>query len=88
MPTSRTVPQALGWPGREKGLESAGIPVSGGMDDLLGKVDIVLDATSAGVGAKNKELYTKRKLKAVFQGGEKNEIVDKRSNIRAAALTS
>ena len=63
-------------PGREKGLESAGIPVSGGMDDLLGKVDIVLDATSAGIGAKNKELYTKRKLKAVFQGGEKNEIVD------------
>jgi glyceraldehyde-3-phosphate dehydrogenase (NAD(P)) len=63
-------------PGREKDLESAGIPVSGSMNDLLEQVDIVLDATSAGIGAKNKELYTKKKKKAVFQGGEKNEIVD------------
>ena len=36
----------------------------------------MLDATSAGVGAKNKETYVRRKKKAVFQGGEKNEIVD------------
>jgi glyceraldehyde-3-phosphate dehydrogenase (NAD(P)) len=63
-------------PGREKDLIAAGIPVSGSFDDLLDKVDIVLDATSAGIGAKNKELYTKKKKKAVFQGGEKNEIVD------------
>jgi len=46
------------------------------MDDLLDKVDIVLDATSAGVGAKNKELYVKKGKKAIFQGGEKNDIVD------------
>ncbi len=63
-------------PGNEKLLARAGIPVSGSMDDLLDKVDIILDATSAGVGAKNKELYQKKKKKAVFQGGEKNEIVD------------
>jgi glyceraldehyde-3-phosphate dehydrogenase (NAD(P)) len=63
-------------PGNEKLLEEAGIPVAGTMDELLDKVDIVLDATSAGIGAKNKELYAKRGIKAVFQGGEKNEIVD------------
>ena len=63
-------------PGKEKDLEAAGIPVSGSMDDLLNKVDIVLDATSAGIGAKNKERYIKKGKKAVFQGGEKNEIVD------------
>jgi glyceraldehyde-3-phosphate dehydrogenase (NAD(P)) len=63
-------------PGREKDLEAAGIPLSGSMDDLLDQVDIVLDATSAGIGAKNKELYAKKGKKAVFQGGEKNEIVD------------
>jgi glyceraldehyde-3-phosphate dehydrogenase (NAD(P)) len=62
--------------GKEKALKDAGIPVSGGMGDLLGKVDVVLDATSAGIGAKNKVLYQERKKKAVFQGGEKNEIVD------------
>jgi len=38
-------------------LEDAGIPVTGTLDDLLKKVDIVLDATSAGIGQKNKELY-------------------------------
>jgi len=62
--------------GHEKGLADAGIPVSGSMEDLVESVDIILDATSAGVGAKNKELYIQKKKKAVFQGGEKNEIVD------------
>lgn len=57
-------------------IEAADIPVSGTMDDLLKKVDIVLDATGAGVGRKNKEIYKKYGLKAVFQGGEKNDIVD------------
>jgi len=63
-------------PGHETGLLDAGIPVSGTMEDLIDKVDIVLDATSAGIGAKNKELYKKKNKKAIFQGGEKNEIVD------------
>ncbi len=57
-------------------LEDAGIPVTGILDDLLKKVDIVLDATSAGIGQKNKELYKKYSLKAIFQGGEKNEVAD------------
>ena len=57
-------------------FEQAGIPVSGTLDDLIGEVDIVLDATPAGVGRQNKELYEARGVKAVFQGGEKNEIVD------------
>jgi glyceraldehyde-3-phosphate dehydrogenase (NAD(P)) len=63
-------------PGMEKGLVDAGIPVSGTLEELIDRVDIVLDATSAGIGAKNKELYMKKKKKAVFQGGEENEIVD------------
>ncbi|CEP69147.1 Glyceraldehyde-3-phosphate dehydrogenase, type II [Moorella glycerini] len=57
-------------------MEAAGIPVTGTADDLLDQVDIVLDATSAGVGRKNKEIYQKRGLKAVFQGGEKNDVAD------------
>lgn len=63
-------------PGAEKNLEEAGIPVTGSMEELVQKVDIVLDATSAGVGAKNKTLYEKYGKKAIFQGGEKNDIVD------------
>jgi len=57
-------------------LESAGIPVSGTMENLLDQVDVVLDATSAGIGRKNKELYVKHGIKAIFQGGEKNDIAD------------
>lgn len=57
-------------------LEKIGVPVAGTMDDILKKVDIVLDATSAGIGQKNKEIYKKYNLPAVFQGGEKNEIAD------------
>lgn len=57
-------------------LKKAGIPISGDMNDLVQKVDIMLDATSAGVGAKNKELYQKYNKKAIFQGGEKNSVAD------------
>lgn len=54
----------------------AGIPVTGLMEEALKKADLVLDATSAGVGAKNKELYKKYGVKAIFQGGEKNDVAD------------
>ncbi|MDX2344732.1 MAG: type II glyceraldehyde-3-phosphate dehydrogenase, partial [Acidimicrobiia bacterium] len=62
--------------GAEKGLEEAGIPVSGGFDDLLGEVDIMLDAAPGGIGAKNKEKYVAAGVKAVFQGGEAGEVAD------------
>jgi glyceraldehyde-3-phosphate dehydrogenase (NAD(P)) len=57
-------------------LEKAHIPVSGSLEDLVKKVDVMLDATNAGVGARNKELYAKLGKKAIFQGGEKNSVAD------------
>jgi glyceraldehyde-3-phosphate dehydrogenase (NAD(P)) len=57
-------------------FEEVGIPVSGTMEELVEKVDIVLDATSAGIGAKNKAIYERLGKKAVFQGGEKNDVAD------------
>lgn len=57
-------------------FKTAGIPVAGTLEELVAKVDVVLDATSAGVGAKNKELYRKMGKKAIFQGGEKNDVAD------------
>jgi len=57
-------------------FEEIGIPVKGTINDLIDKVDIMLDASPAGVGAKNKELYIKEGIKAIFQGGEKNEVAD------------
>ncbi len=57
-------------------LEAAGLTIAGTLEEILPEVDIVLDATLPGVGAKNKQLYAKHGKKAVFQGGEKNEIAD------------
>ncbi|MHC4199566.1 MAG: type II glyceraldehyde-3-phosphate dehydrogenase [Planctomycetota bacterium] len=57
-------------------FDEVGIPISGTIEELVEKVDIVLDATSAGVGARNKEIYKKFGKKAVFQGGEKNDVAD------------
>ncbi|MFP4153898.1 MAG: type II glyceraldehyde-3-phosphate dehydrogenase [Alkalispirochaeta sp.] len=63
-------------PEKKNLLTDAGIPVSGTLEELVQEVDIMLDATSAGIGAKNKELYRKYNTKAVFQGGETNDIAD------------
>ncbi len=52
------------------------IPVSGTFDELIHSVDIMLDSSPGGVGIKNKELYEKAGVKAVFQGGEKNSVAD------------
>ncbi|MCJ7725129.1 MAG: type II glyceraldehyde-3-phosphate dehydrogenase [Acidimicrobiia bacterium] len=63
-------------PGAEAGLTAAGIPVSGTFDDLLGEVDIMLDAAPGGIGAKNKEKYVAAGVKGVFQGGEAGSVAD------------
>ena len=63
-------------PGKIGDLEAAGIPVTGMFDDLLDNVDVMLDATTAGIGARNKEIYRARDLKAIFQAGEKDEIAE------------
>jgi glyceraldehyde-3-phosphate dehydrogenase (NAD(P)) len=59
-----------------KSMEEIGIPVSGTFEELVQEVDIMLDSSPGGVGAKNKEIYKKYNKKAVFQGGEKNEVAD------------
>ncbi|MCL1917064.1 MAG: type II glyceraldehyde-3-phosphate dehydrogenase [Peptococcaceae bacterium] len=57
-------------------FDALDIPVSGTFMDLVSKVDVMLDSSPGGVGAKNKELYEKAGVKAIFQGGEKNSVAD------------
>ena len=57
-------------------FQAMNIPVSGSFEELIGKVDIMLDSSPGGVGLKNKALYEKAKVKAVFQGGEANSVAD------------
>ena len=57
-------------------FEALKIPVKGSFSDLVGQVDIMLDSSPGGVGGKNKALYEKAGIKAVFQGGEANSVAD------------
>ncbi|MBX8637973.1 MAG: type II glyceraldehyde-3-phosphate dehydrogenase [Thermoplasmata archaeon] len=54
---------------REQGIE-----VEGNLQELLTKVDIVVDCTPEGIGRENKKLYEEAGVKAIFQGGEKHEV--------------
>jgi len=57
-------------------FDALGIPVAGSLEDLAVACDVLLDATSAGVGARNRVLYERLGKKAIFQGGEKDTVAD------------
>lgn len=50
------------------------IEVSGTLEELLGKVDIVVDATPGDTGEEYKKLYEKHGVRAIWQGGEEHEL--------------
>ncbi|AEL28250.1 type II glyceraldehyde-3-phosphate dehydrogenase [Cyclobacterium marinum] len=54
-------------------MEQVGIPLAGGMGELLDISDLVVDCTPKKVAAKNVETYKARKIKFILQGGEKHE---------------
>lgn len=51
-----------------------GLPVAGSVEEMLKEADVVVDCTPGGVGEKNKPLYEKLGVKAIFQGGEEHEL--------------
>ena len=51
-----------------KKFEGSGVEVKGTLNDLLSKVDILVDCTPEEVGATNKQLYEKAGVKAIWQG--------------------
>lgn len=50
------------------------IDISGTLEDLLEKADIVIDATPGDTGEEYKKLYGKYGVKAIWQGGEDHEL--------------
>jgi glyceraldehyde-3-phosphate dehydrogenase (NAD(P)) len=71
---SRGYPLYIADISKKSAFEKAGIPVAGSVDEMLGKADIVIDATPGDVGAKNKPLYERAGVKAIYQGGEEHEV--------------
>ncbi len=61
---------------RVRAFEEKGIKVKGTLEELLQKVDVVVDATPGGTGAKYKPVYEKFGVKAIFQGGEKPDVAE------------
>lgn len=51
-----------------------GINLIGTITDLIQSVDIVVDCTPKGIGAKNTSLYNEYNVKFILQGGEKHEM--------------
>ena len=66
-----------------KDLEGAGGKVAGTLEDLLGKVDMICDATTPGIGAENRKKYEAAGVKAAFQAGEKTGVGDVQFNSMA-----
>lgn len=53
-------------------MRDAGLPVTGILDDLLGQIDVIVDCTPKRIAAGNVDLYRRRGLKFILQGGEKH----------------
>jgi len=70
----RGLPVYASLPERAGAMAEAGIPVLGTLDDLLARVDVVVDCTPKGIGAKNLPRYRAAGVKAVYQGGEKHTL--------------
>lgn len=58
-------------------MRGAGLPVEGDLDELLERVDIVVDCTPKRIGASNKPRYQQAGVRAIFQGGEKHELTER-----------
>jgi glyceraldehyde-3-phosphate dehydrogenase (NAD(P)) len=54
-------------------MRAAGLDVTGTLDELLGQADVVVDCTPKRIAAKNIDLYRRRGLKFIVQGGEKHD---------------
>lgn len=56
----------------ENEMKAASISVKGNLQDLLKKIDLVVDCTPKNIAAKNVEIYKKQGIKFILQGGEKH----------------
>lgn len=63
-------------PEKQAEMAAAGIPLAGAVKDLIGQVDVMVDCTPKGIGAKNLEGYRAAGVKAIVQGGEEHSVTE------------
>ena len=61
-------------PDQAEAMRRNGLRVAGTLEELLDKVDVVVDCTPKKIAAKNVETYRKRSIKFIVQGGEKHSV--------------
>jgi glyceraldehyde-3-phosphate dehydrogenase (NAD(P)) len=69
-------PLYLGGEGKASDFDAAGLKIAGTVAEMLGKADVVVDATPDKVGKENRKLYDAAHIRAIFQGGEKAEVAE------------
>ncbi|MFX0097001.1 MAG: type II glyceraldehyde-3-phosphate dehydrogenase [Candidatus Hodarchaeota archaeon] len=63
-------------PENEGRFKEEGFPIVGTIEDLLEKIDIVVDTAPGKIGVNNKPMYEKARVKMIFQGGEKADVAE------------
>ena len=71
---AKEIPLFAGTSEALEAFSAAGIPAAGGLDEMLGEVDVVVDCTPKKIAAGNVPLYRALERKFILQGGEKHEI--------------
>ena len=61
-------------PESAEAMRKHGLKVSGTLEDVLGQVDVVVDCTPKRIAAKNVEIYRRRGIKFIVEGGEKHSV--------------
>jgi len=64
-------------------FEEAGIEIAGTVDEMLERADVVVDACPSGVGEQNASMYGDYDVKAIFQGGEDDDVAERSFNSSA-----
>ena len=80
MAVNKGYPLYISAPDREELFAESDITVTGTIDELYDKIDVMVDCTPEGIGAKNKKIYQEKGIKGVFQGGEKHDQIGKSFN--------
>jgi glyceraldehyde-3-phosphate dehydrogenase (NAD(P)) len=80
MAVNKGYPLYMSAPDREELFAESDITVTGTIDELYDKIDVMVDCTPEGIGAKNKKIYQEKGIKGVFQGGEKHDQIGKSFN--------
>lgn len=68
IPLFGATPEAAG------AMRKAGLQVAGTLEDVLGQIDVIVDCTPKKVAAKNVEVYRRRGIKFIVEGGEKHSV--------------